>query len=342
MKRVATEKAWDLMTDESYKPNVSVIVPTYNEAINIIGKLENLSELDYPKDKLEVIVVDSASTDGTANIVRQYLKKNSLPFKIFLLEEIYRGGKVQALNHALKYASSNIIATSDADCTWTPDSLRNAVKYISDPSVAAVCGQEVFTHHYQSSAIRTENLYRVIFNYIRLGESKIDSTITFEGGLALYKREILSKFNGDCDDSQSALDLVQKGFRTVQVPDAFFISPFPSDWSRKSSKKIRRAQHLVEVFWRCARLDIDRRLRLHPWISRVNVFLYIINPFLFFFLTITVITVLFRFPLLFFLLPLVFVPKARDLIALYVSNNFYLLIAIFQEIRGHKQIVWNK
>jgi len=343
MKQTAEKKSWNLRLDGNYEPRVTVIVSTYNEARVIVSRLENLEKLDYPKGKLEVIIVDSASTDGTASIAKRYIENNKLSFRTLILEETQRSGKSKALNYALQHASGELIATSDADCLWGADSLRTAIRYLSDPSVAAISGQEVLMNPDESSATQTERQHRKIFNYIRVGESKIHSTIVFEGALALYKRDPLQRFDEPCDDSGSALNLVQKGYRTFLVPDAFFLSPFPSAWNRKIAKKTRRAQHLIEIWWRCLKLDVKRKLKLHPWISRTNVFLHIFNPFLFLIFTFTLILILVKYPVLILTVPpILLIPKTRDLTILYITNHLFLLYAIFMQVCGKKQVVWKK
>jgi len=343
MKRTAEKRSWNLHSDENYEPRVTVIVSTYNEALVIVSKLENLEKLDYPKEKFEVIIVDGASTDGTVSIAKKYIEENELAFRTLILEETQRSGKSKALNRALQHASGELIVTSDADCLWATDSLRKAIRYLSDPLVAAVSGQEVLMNPDESSATRTERQHRKIFNDIRVGESKIHSTIVFEGALALYKRDLLQRFDESCDDSGSALNLVQKGYRTFLVPDVFFLNPFPSAWNRKIAKKTRRAQHLIEIWWRCLKLDVTRKLKLHPWISRTNVFLHIINPFLFLIFTFTLILILVKYPFLILTVPLIlFIPKTRDSAILYITNHLFLLYAIFMQACGKKQVVWKK
>lgn len=342
-RRIAKKRPWNLNLRKDYEPKVTVIVATYNEAHVVVDKLRNLVELDYPKSKLEVIIVDSASTDGTASIARTYVRENDLPFRASVIEEKKRQGKASALNNALQYASNEVVGTSDADCLWTPDSIRSAIKYLSDESVAAVCGQEVIVNPSESSATRTETQHRSFFNNIRVGESKIHSTIAFEGALALYKKALLQRFDESCDDSGSALNLVQKGYRTILAPDSFFLNPFPSSWSLKLAKKTRRAQHLVEIWWRCLKLDSRGKLKLDPWISRTNVFLHLFNPFLFIVFVITMALICVSYPiLLIFMLPILVVPKLRDLVALYITEYLSLIYAIFMQVCGRKQVVWKK
>lgn len=343
MEKMAKNRSWNLSSDKSYEPKVTVIVPTYNEANAIVYKVKDLEKLNYPKAKLEVIIVDSASTDGTADVVKNYIGSKKIPFKVLILEQPRRSGKSNALNYALNYASGDLVATSDADCLWDADSIRNAVRYLSDQSVAALCGQEVLTNPNQSSATRTESQYRKLQTNIRIGESKVHSTVIFEGALAFYKRDLLEEFDEPCDDSGSALNLVQKGYRTILVPDVFFRNPFSSEWSQKIRKKTRRAQHLIEIWYRCMKLDVKQKLKLHPWIYRTNIFLHIVNPFLFIAFMTLVILFLVKYPLVILAVPLILlVPKARDSVILHISSHLLLLHAIFMQSMGKKQVVWKK
>lgn len=343
MKRLSKKRGWNLNLFDDFEPKVTLIVATFNEAKVIEDKLNNIRELTYPRDKLELIVIDSASTDGTAEVARNYLQRNGFPFKAFVLDEPQRSGKAKALNNALQKASGTVIATSDADCAWTPQSFSAALKFLSDNSVGAVCGQEVLINPQESSATRTEFTHRQVFNFIRIGESKLQATIVFEGALALFKRHLLEKFDEDCDDSGSALNLVQKGYRTIMVPEAFFLNPFPGTWKVKAAKKTRRAQHLVGIWWRCLKLSLSRKLKLNPWISMCNIFLYLFNPFLFTALIATVIWFFWSWPITLLAVPIVLlVPKLRETIALYCSNYVFLLYGILMQVLNRKQVVWKK
>ncbi|MEM0001026.1 MAG: glycosyltransferase [Desulfurococcaceae archaeon] len=71
------KKPWNLGVDENYKPKVTVIIPTYNEAKFIEKKLDNVYEQDYPKELVEILVVDSASTDGTPRLVEEWSRRHN-------------------------------------------------------------------------------------------------------------------------------------------------------------------------------------------------------------------------------------------------------------------------
>ncbi|MEM4970827.1 MAG: glycosyltransferase [Sulfolobales archaeon] len=101
-------KSWSIEIDYSYMPKASIIVPTYNEARFIEAKLDNIYEQDYPRDRLEIIVVDSASNDGTPEKVLEWSKSHP-DVKVVLLRESVRRGKAFALNEVLKRISSEIV-----------------------------------------------------------------------------------------------------------------------------------------------------------------------------------------------------------------------------------------
>ncbi|MEM2145107.1 MAG: glycosyltransferase, partial [Candidatus Jordarchaeaceae archaeon] len=177
--RQKERQVWNLKRNYKYEPKISLIIATYNEAKVIKTKLENVYSLNYPEDKLEVIVVDSASTDGTLEVCREFLATHNIRFPTLLLSEEERRGKSHALNTALQYAKGEIIATSDADSFWEPDALCNAVSFFADSSVGAVTGRERLINLGKSIHTLSEGLYRKFYYTLRLGESKIHSTLIF-------------------------------------------------------------------------------------------------------------------------------------------------------------------
>jgi cellulose synthase/poly-beta-1,6-N-acetylglucosamine synthase-like glycosyltransferase len=129
---------WGVVRDPNYRPKVSIIVPTYNEVGLIRGKLDDIASQDYPRELMEVVVVDSASTDGTPNIVREWMESHR-DFKVILVEEGVRRGKAYALNRALEVAMGDVVVITDVDSTWpSRDTLANALSWFSDPLVGAV------------------------------------------------------------------------------------------------------------------------------------------------------------------------------------------------------------
>jgi cellulose synthase/poly-beta-1,6-N-acetylglucosamine synthase-like glycosyltransferase len=125
---------------EQKLPDVSVIVAARNEEENILRCLKSLDKLDYPEDKLQIILVDDRSTDKTGNIIENFIIDKPKFTKIVTRKEIGRlKGKTNALANALEVATGDIILTSDADCVMVSSWIKTTVSYYED-SVAMVNG----------------------------------------------------------------------------------------------------------------------------------------------------------------------------------------------------------
>ena len=119
--------------EQRQPPSVSLIVPAYDEEQVIAAKVENALALDYPRERLELIVASDGSSDATAERARAAGAD--------LVLELPPGGKVAALNAAAERAGGELLAFSDANSVWSPDALGRLVEPFADPSVGYVCGQ---------------------------------------------------------------------------------------------------------------------------------------------------------------------------------------------------------
>ena len=130
---IGAKKAFPQLEEEQL-PSVSIIVAARNEEKNILACLESLDKLVYPKDKIEILIVDDASTDNTSNLVSSFIEgKNK--FRLLSLEEEISGklkGKVRAMSEGIKSASGEIILTTDADCVVNPLWAKTITSYYND------------------------------------------------------------------------------------------------------------------------------------------------------------------------------------------------------------------
>ncbi|MGA8904130.1 MAG: glycosyltransferase, partial [Candidatus Bathyarchaeia archaeon] len=212
-------RPWNVKVDKQYKPQLTVILPTYNESELIEKRLENLVAQDYPTNKLEIVVVDSASTDGTAAIVEDWLKRKS-GINAKLIRESARGGKFRALTHAIRViqSSSSAIVLTDADAYWEPNALSEATSFLADPRVGAVTGTIFYI---EDQGALSENTYRNYYNTVHVAESKVHSTPVFNGPLCAFRSELLRRiglpnFPGS-DDSAFGSFVAFSGYRAIQV-----------------------------------------------------------------------------------------------------------------------------
>ena len=346
--RFCATKPWRLKIDENFMPAVTILVPVHNEEEIIESKLENISKVSYPKEKMEIILADDASKDGTLTKVYEFKKRYPL-LNIKVVKQNSRVGKAGVLNAALPASTSDIIVVSDADSFWPSDILHKALPFLSDPRIGAITGSGILENPRGSWVTRGETKYLKSTSILRLGESKIHSTIRFEGGFCAYKRSAFQKF--DCesgsDDSGTALSVVQKGFRTIFVPEARFITKFPESLKGKTKVKIRRANHLIWLWIKSLSLLLKGRLLLPKRIAIPEIFLFVFNPVVFFaLLAITLVTVI-LYPI--FLVPLVVVlfvasliPTMRSYLIEVTLDNIILFYSLISCIKRKKIVAWDK
>lgn len=336
--------SWPTKVDYTYKPTVSVIIPTYNEAEIIQYKLENSAKLTYPKDLLEIVVVDSKSTDETIEIIKSFSEKNS-GLNIKLVVEDERHGKSHALNAALTHCTGEIVIISDADCFWPSDILQKSLPYLADPSVGAIGGPKILFNSNQTWITRMENGYLKSANYLRLGESKAGSTVFFEGGFSAFKRKALERFDPyatGSDDCGSIISIIENNYRAMLVKEARFYSSFPSTFQGKISIKLRRINQLIRVFAKYSSLLAQGKVKSTKSTVIPNALLYLVSPVAFVvFLGLTVFLAV-SYPVMLLLLLLLLVPQIRFYVYQVVENNILLFISIFAVLSGQRFSVWAK
>ncbi len=342
MKREYYGKPWDIEGGdvELSAPKLSIIIPTYNEAALIKGKLENVAEQDYPSDKLEILVVDSASEDGTADLAEMWAAEHE-SVNVSVLREDTRKGKAKALNEALKHISGEIVIITDADSKWVGrDTLRKVAKYMSSNEVGAVSCVKVPEGPGMAGI---ESGYREFYNVLRIAESKAYSTPIFHGELAAFRRELLEEVGGfptdiGADDSHTATLIALKGYRAITPEDLLCREAVP----RKgyASWRIRRAQHLIQHFLKSVRVR-GRAPRIFRMILGIEAFLHVVNPWL---LALSAALLLASASGSWFsmaLLALGFAAFPYRPYRTWMAAQAYLMIAFLRNLRS-KEIVWEK
>ncbi len=215
-----------------WTPSVAVIVAAHNEEASIARRVENLLELDYPRDKLELVVASDASTDRTEEIAA------SLGARVVRNP---RGGKVAAQDRAVRETESEVVAFSDANATWAPDALRKLVASLADPDVGYVCGQLRLE---PGNGASKEGVYWRYELALRDAESRLGSVTGGNGAIYALRRadyvEVDPRFGHDL-----ALPylMVQRGRRAVYEPAALaFEKPTPTN-ETEYRRKVRMFEH---------------------------------------------------------------------------------------------------
>jgi cellulose synthase/poly-beta-1,6-N-acetylglucosamine synthase-like glycosyltransferase len=197
----------------SQPPSVSLIVAAHDEAEVIEAKVANALALDYPRERLQVIVACDGCTDDTAARARRA--------GAHLVLELPRGGKIAAQDAAVAQAAGEIVAFSDANAAWEPDALRRLVAAFADPRVGYACGQVRFLQAGGPAATNQEGVYWRYEMRLRAAESRLSSITAGNGAIYATRRDsyiVVDPVMGH--DLSFPFNMVKRGWRAVYVPDA--------------------------------------------------------------------------------------------------------------------------
>jgi cellulose synthase/poly-beta-1,6-N-acetylglucosamine synthase-like glycosyltransferase len=175
-------------------PDVSVIVAARNEEENILRCLKALDKLEYPEDKLQIILVDDRSTDNTGNIIDNFILEKSKFTKIVTKKEIDKlKGKTNALANAIEIATGEIILTTDADCVMVPTWVKSTVSYYED-DVAMVNGYTTQTAYSNFSGMQAIDFIYLLI--VGAGTINLKTPISCIGNNMSYRKKAYDQVGG--------------------------------------------------------------------------------------------------------------------------------------------------
>jgi len=219
-------------------PSVSVIIAAYNEEADIGRKIEETLALEYPREKLEVIVASDCSTDRTDEIVQTYAGHG-----VILHRQRERLGKTMAQNSAAEVSSGEVLVFTDATTGYRPDALRKIVRCFADAEVGCVSSQLVYVDRNETAVGRGCRSYFSYEHFLREAESRLGSMIGVTGCLYAVRRSAYTPLEHDmCSDFVIASEIHKKGLRTVEEPEAISIE----DTNRKSRDEFRMRVRIME------------------------------------------------------------------------------------------------
>jgi len=318
--------------------NFSLIIPAFNEEKIISTKLDNCLALDYDKINYEILVVDDFSTDRTYKIVQTYVKKYS---NIKLIKNQYSKGKVGCVNTALETAKYEYIVITDTDVMLKKDIIKKSIKHISKKEIGAICGIQNLISNTKNKAFAFEDVYRKFYTKLRLLESKLDSAPVFHGQFMIVKKSLIDKIGVFYDDTDIAIKIRRLGYKTKYVEECIFYEKAPHSLKNLKSQKSRRSIGLILIF--LDNIDIFSNIKYGIYGILIFPFefsLYIIQPFLFFFI-ISVIFLLLAFNsilygLIYFLL-LSLLYLAFPFVRSYMLGNVSLVISLYTVLFNWKK-----
>jgi cellulose synthase/poly-beta-1,6-N-acetylglucosamine synthase-like glycosyltransferase len=264
------------------QPTFSIIVPTKNEE-NVINRcLDGIMNVDYPKEKIQIIVVDGKSVDNTYKICSEFCQK--YPLNIKVISEKTVKGKPAALNLALPHVTGEIVAVFDADSLPEKDALSKVVAYFTDEKIMAIQGRTTSINE------KTNALTRVIameekawFQALLTGREKLALFVPLNGSCQFIRRSVVEELGGWdenslTEDVEFALRLVEKKHLIKYAPDVCSSQETPSTIGPLFKQRVRWYRGYMETAIKYGRLlDSLNKRTIDAEISMAGPFMMVVS-----------------------------------------------------------------
>lgn len=207
--------------DPTFLPEVTLVVPAYNEMSCIEAKVINTFGLDYPSDKFEVLFVTEGSNDGTSEYIASLQSEYS---NLRMIAGDTRRGKIEAMNMAMKTVNTPIVIFTDANTTLNHAVIKNIVRHFQDPIVGAVAGEKrIQTEGSEAAAGAGEGLYWKYESFLKKLDTELYSVVGAAGELFAVRTNLFEHVEKDTllDDFIISLRIAANGFRVIYEPDAY-------------------------------------------------------------------------------------------------------------------------
>ena len=204
------------VTSADNEPFVSILIAAYNEQDSIEATVRNKLALDYPREKMEIIIISDESADQTDEIVKAIEDS-----RVRLIRQSPRAGKTSALNLAVPQSQGEIIVFSDANSIYAPEALRRLVANFADQQVGYVSGKMIYANPDGTPIGEGCSAYMKYENTLRSIETRLGSIVGVDGGIDAIRKVLYRPLNADqLPDFVQPLKIVEQGYRVVYEPNA--------------------------------------------------------------------------------------------------------------------------
>ena len=233
-----------------FRPAVTVLITAYNEEGDIREKIENTLELDYPKEKLEILIASDGSTDKTDEIVREFSIE-----KVQLFRQEGRVGKTITQNKAVEQATGEIVLFSDATTMYQPDVLNQMLPNFADETVGCVAGKLIYVDDSRSNVGKGAKSYWNYETFIKESESRACSLIGASGCIyAVRKSAYRPMYAEACSDFLIATKIYEQGLRSVYEPAAICTEETNRQTGKELKMRVRVISQTFTDLWRNRRM----------------------------------------------------------------------------------------
>lgn len=247
LEKILKEQRVEKWNKEEEFPKITYIIAAYNEEKNIKQKLENTILLNYPQDKLEIIVASDGSTDKTNDIVKRFIKeRNRVDIKLYEVKK--RKGKTNAQNEAIAISKGEVIVFSDANSIWEKEALKNLILNFKDSRIDYVCGKLEYINSLENITSNAENTYWNYDLWLRKIESNLLSITAGNGAIYAIKAdkiEIIPEI--ECHDGIYPTISVLKGRRAIYEEKAVAYEKAGENISDEFKRKVRMGRGILSA-----------------------------------------------------------------------------------------------
>lgn len=225
----------DITYMDSYEPKVTLMIAAYNEKDYALDKAQNSLELDYPKDKLDIVFVTDGSDDGTPDILNEVEG-------ITVYHKPERAGKIAAMNRGMKLIDTPIVVFTDANAMLNKEALREIVKHYQNPKIGCVAGEKRIQNKEKDSASGAgEGIYWKYESTLKKWDFELYSAVGAAGELFSVRTELHREMERDTllDDFVMSLRIAEEGYKIAYEPNAYATESASASVSEEMKRKIR-------------------------------------------------------------------------------------------------------
>ena len=271
-----------LLDESAELPKISLIIPTKNEETVIRRCLEGILNIDYPKDKMQIIVVDGKSEDNTGKICSEF--SDRYPENIKIISEKTSNGKPAALNLALPYINGELVGVFDADSLPEKDVLSKVALYFKDEKLKALQGRTTSLNEKNNALTRVIAMEeRAWFQMLLSGREKLQLFVPLTGSCQFVRTSVLEELGGWdenslTEDVELALRLVEKNHHILYAPDVCSGQETPNNLGSLVNQRVRWYRGYMESAIKYGRLlDNVNKRTVDAEISMAGPFMMVVS-----------------------------------------------------------------
>lgn len=218
-----------------FEPDITLVIPCFNEADILIEKINNCTQLDYPTAKLTLVFITDGSSDNSIKVLQQY------PF-IKILHENRRAGKTAAENRAMLFVNTPFVIFSDANTMLNKEAVRNIVKHFANDMVGCVSGEKrIITDTSDSASAAGEGIYWRYESLLKKLDSELYSAVGAAGELVAFRTSLYKDLPEDTllDDFMQSMQMAAAGFKIVYEPEAYAVETASANVAEELKRKVR-------------------------------------------------------------------------------------------------------